>query len=211
MKKLIPTLLFLTLGFYGFSQENENTELSSDTSSTLKATKTTGFAGTFLQLSFINGEAIPFFGGCGAAMFNENLYVGGYGIGLFNGMSLENQNPTENGFVPKSRLDIQMGGIMLGYMPWGDKKYHPIIGLDFGWGNYTLTDETTKNQFMDGTFTTLTPRVGGEADVSDWLKINVGVGYRAFSGIKNSYFESSNMSSPFVDVRLQFGWFANQY
>ena len=211
MRKITLTLITATLAFTLFAQtEEDNTNTPPKTEFVGgNGGKVSGFGGPMFQLAFINGEAIPFIGGGGAGLFNDNFYFGGFGMGTATEIQIENINPLVNGLTPVGRLEMGFGGLMMGYMPMGHKKFHPLIGLDFAWGGYEVYELNADNVILDGTLTAVTPRIGAEANALPWLKVNLGVGYRSVFGSKSTFFNLSDLNSPLLDLRLQFGWFAD--
>lgn len=195
-------LLSFSLNFLIAQNETKQTEFIGGNS----ATYTTGFGGIIFQTSFIDGTPVGFFGGGGAAQFNNSFYFGGFGLGMQNDLRVKNDNLSNN-LPAEGELTMGMGGVMLGFMPMGHKKIHPIIGLDFTWGGYSISDVNSGLDFFDGSFVGVTPRAGIEANALPWLKVNAGLGYRVYTGIENDYINSSFLNAPLIDFRLMFGWF----
>lgn len=209
MKKLIIiALLVASAGTNVLAQtEPEETKNTEKTEFLADGTSSTGFGGPWMQVGFINGNAVPFFGGGGGALFNNQFYFGGFGMGMSSPLTVDNELNNPNLLPPQGDLTIGMGGMILGYTPWGNKKIHPIFGIDFGWGGYSLTYATTNTQFESGNFSTLTPRAGVEMNALPWLKFHLAGSYRVFSGINSTYISNNTLSSPLIELRLHFGWF----
>lgn len=216
MKKLSLFLLssLLVLGLNAQEVENETDESTDNKEKTETQfisgnsdAPSTGFGGPWIQLGFINGNAVPFFGGGGAGYFNNRFYFGGFGMGLMNAATVDNQYIKPNTLPASGDLELGMGGMILGYTPWAEKLAHPIFGLDFAWGGYTITDQVTGIMFDEGGFANITPRAGIEINATPWLKVHAAGGYRWFTGIQSPFMDNSALNSGLVELRLHFGWF----
>jgi len=204
MKSIIT--LSIALCFSAISLKGQNETPKTEYIGGNNDVYTSGFGGIIFQTAFIDGTPTGFFGGGGAVLFDNSFYFGGFGLAMQNDIRVKNIDVTNN-LPVEGNLTIDMGGIMLGYMPFAYKKVHPVIGLDFSWGDYTISNINSKQDFYDDSFVGITPRFGFEANALPWLKLNAGLGYRIYTGMEGDYIPANFLNAPLIDFRIMFGWF----
>lgn len=191
-------LTFMFIAHLGFSQGNDEPEtlLGSGIYSY------SGFGGPMLTFTNITGESTVMSGGGGAVLLNQTFYIGGYGMSnagetdyIYNGTNYD--------------LDFGHGGFLLGYIFKPKKLVHIGLSTRLGWGSIEL-DETTSgnfNEFIDDNTFTINPQVDVELNVTQWFRINTGIGYQYTTGVNTNYFESDDFNSLAVGLSFLFGWF----
>lgn len=160
-----------------------------------------GFGGVLLQFSSIDGNAAVYTGGGGAALFNRQFYFGGYGLGLSSDIKVDVEGASYN-------LDYGHGGFYLGYILAPEKLAHFAFSTKLGWGQASLRNvsQFVGPNYTDNTFS-ITPMIEGELNITNWFKINAGVGYQYTVGVNNDYFDKNAFNSPAVGLSFLFGWF----
>ena len=164
-----------------------------------------GFGSIVVEFGAIGGSAAIVNGGAGAALFNRSLFLGGYGLSLSN--SIQNTN-VQTGI--SREVDFAHGGLYAGYVFFPHKLVHFGISSKLGWGVLQLTPENT---FLPGAspvsdnLLVFTPQLEAEVNLSYWFKVNAGLGYRAVSGVDNSFYSQKDLSSPSLTMSFLFGWF----
>ena len=138
-----------------------------------KAKLTGAFGGPFLEYGEILGQRGSMVGGGGALQF-KNFFVGGYGIGT--------HYPESGPYV----VNVRHGGLWLGYTIPSHKLFHLYASLRAGSGAVRFKFDRSDNR-RDAIFTdriqALTPELGVEVNVSDFLRIAITGGYRLIGGV----------------------------
>ena len=121
------------------------------------------------------------------------------------------------------------GGLWTGYIFRSKSLFHLIAGSKFGWGSVNLSDKYyrhdydkyDKNIVTDQVFVII-PEIGGEVNLTKWMKVNVTIGYRIVTGLNKEYlintgstghleevkyFDQADFNSVQGSVNLVFGWF----
>lgn len=169
-----------------------------------------GFGGPNAELAFIDGEAAFYSGGSGAMIINGSFIIGGYGQGL---VSTHIIDPYE-GFAIRPAVmtnrvtEINHGGLWLGYIHKPNKLVHLHGGLQFGGGEVDFYDQWSESyEFDDDNFIALRPYIGAEINIIKFMKISASAGYQFIQGLNNPHLEDAELSQPFVNLGLKFGFF----
>jgi hypothetical protein len=160
-----------------------------------------GFGGLILQFSSIDGDAAVFTGGGGAVLFNRQFYFGGYGLGLSSDVKVDIEGASYD-------LDYGHGGFYMGYIFAPEKLTHWAFSTKLGWGQANLRNisQFVGPNYSDNTFS-ITPMIEGELNITNWFKINAGIGYQYTVGVDKDLFDNSAFNSPSVGLSFLFGWF----
>lgn len=119
--------------------------------------------------------------------FNKNFLIGWSGYG--SGTTLEND----------MHVDIKGNDLLLGYGLNSYKSLHPFFYLKTGSGTLEV-DESKDNVFV------VEPSIGAEVNVFRWFRLGLDGGYRFVSQVNTPGLSNGDLSSPFVSLRLKFGW-----
>ncbi len=181
MKKIsiIPVLIFTFL-FTTFTDAQNNESIS------------TGFGGPSVQVTQFDGEWTSETGGFGACFLTKNLYLGGGGFGLF----------IEKGSY---KYSMGYGGIMLGYVIAPQNKIHLNSYLLGGWGG--ITERSADQWEFSDDFFIIKPSVELEFNVTNWMRIAAGGGYKLVLGANIPSVDNSDLSSLYGSISLRFGVF----
>jgi hypothetical protein len=202
-----------------------------------KQASISGFAGIFNEFSGFNGEFAFSMGGGAALLIDQRFYIGGYGLGLttrhLNTVKrIEHYSAIENTIYPDLYTHFGHGGFWLGYIHNPHKAIHWSVSTKLGWGAVSLTDklyrdyqENWNNIMVDNVFV-ITPQVDLNMNLLKWMRMSVGVGYRAVTGVdktykyypnndplevpvEKAYFDKNALNSVTGNITLAFGWFNN--
>ena len=215
MKKLIFLILIVNL-FTGLNQLIAQGE--GDTTKYLLSEKTviSGFGSPFVEFSSVNNQFAVCLGGGGAMMINQTFFLGGYFEGILTNHYREDLQLIVDDENPK--ISFEHGGIWLGYIYKHQKAVHGGLSMKLGWGEIDLKDGEGGNpesefDYRDRIFL-IQPQAELELNLTDWFKVNVGLGYRIVTGIDATYeetgkmvnfYENRDFNSPIGTVTLIFG------
>ncbi|MFA5859298.1 MAG: hypothetical protein WC955_09540 [Elusimicrobiota bacterium] len=168
-----------------------------------------GYGGPSYSFSTLNGKSAMFVGGQGGWVANHTITIGGAGYGLTS-----NIRGTDLGLNTTNYLSLGYGGVMVEYIIFSDVIVHATVRTLFGWGGVGLyhrgmhTGSTTDVEDTDnGFFNVIEPSVQAEVNITNFFRINLGVGYRYipnldYEGLKGNALDG--LSAHFV---LKFGKF----
>lgn len=224
MKSFIFTSLLL-LGALSQSVNAQDVEKREFLFGGDKPLRISGFGAPIIEFSSVAGDFSVSTGGGGAVLFNQCFFIGGYGLGTVN-------TGPENFTLQIREFDLDIhtytnlrrmfghGGLWLGYIHNSHKAIHMAVSTKIGGGAVGYYDFDFNNWNTDlgwDAVFVFTPQVEIEMNLLKWFKVNVGVGYRLVSGInetytnadgeEQSYFRSTDFSSPQASVSLMFGGF----
>jgi len=188
MKKLICLTLLLSF-FAGMNLLFAQVE--GDTTQYLLTEKTvlSGFGGPFVEFSSLNKQFAVCLGGGAAMIINQTLFIGGYFEGIVTNHYMKDIDTTIVQ-ADKPKIAFEHGGIWLGYVYKPKKAIHGGLSMKLGWGEIDLK-EGEGNPYSDYDYRDrifpIQPQAEMEFNMTDWFKINVGVGYRIVTGIDATY------------------------
>lgn len=196
--KLIVFLFFI-LPAFAVAQDSDFETLLGGRKITLSV-----FGGPLFEFSSVHNNFGLSSGGGGGLIFNQTLFIGGYGLGLAPviGRNVTLQN------VDYENLEISFGhgGFWFGYIHNFRKLVHFGGSAKFGWGNISLDDNRLQSPYRDNVLV-FTPQIEAEVNIARWLKINLGVGYRIVTGVNEDVFEGRHFNSPQATLGVYVGWF----
>jgi len=215
MRKFTVLLFILLLHITVFSQ-NENDSLKSISSNR----KLNGFI-TLLSDFTINEHQQFAMTGMGCAfLFNDRFFIGGYGIGLVS--SLHRSGILTADLLNNYQLNYAHGGLWLGIIDSPYKKIHGIFSIKLGYGalfmhnvNTTIDYNINRDEFF-----VITPQIESVLLLTDWLRVNLGLGvcflsgisiqYQAANGEKIFIYNSSDFEGFVASISFNFGSFYNK-
>lgn len=196
-------------------------------------TSVSGFGGLIMEFSDIDGQFAFSMGGQGAAIFNQSFFIGFYGQGVVNMPSYTYPQPPLGNDLGQSIL-FYHGGFYTGFVFYPNKPIHFGLSSKFGWGGISLYDNYYNNSYyppggsypyqdyqIDMVFV-VTPQLEAELNITNWFKINMGLGYRWVTGVdatydsfnsstgvikEESYFNSNAFDNMTFSLGFYFGWF----
>lgn len=163
-----------------------------------------GFAAGFAEFSSIQGDFALSAGGEAAFIFGNAFYIGGYGMGLSTRHFKEGLDTIVN--INSPVISFNHAGFWLGYLYKSNKIFHPGISTKIGWGNISLFDRNSDPDFNADKATdrvmVITPQIELDINLTNWLKINIGAGFRFVTGIDKTYkFENSSIVNKYYDLK----------
>ncbi|MCR9249207.1 MAG: hypothetical protein NXI20_02245 [bacterium] len=161
-----------------------------------------GFGGPMFQFTMIDGKAAVLTGGGGAVIMNNQIYVGGYGLGTVTTLNKTLDNVDY-------ATSFEHGGLMFGYIIKPQEIFHIAIGTKLGWGEINTWNKEDAGLYdeADNIFV-FNPTLEGEINVTQWFKLNAGVGFNSVVGVSNDLlYKPIDFNKPQVSLSLFFGWF----
>jgi hypothetical protein len=95
---------------------------------------------------------------------------------------------------------LKYNGLLLGFTPNSYKAIHPRLNALIGGGKIFLRDGNFDRVFV------LQPSAGLEINVFEWFRLGLEGGYRFVSNDNVPGLESEDISSPFAQIDLRFGF-----
>lgn len=193
------TILLTAMSLISRAQEDDFEHLLKD-----KKIRFSVFGSPLFEFSSVHGDFGFSTGGGGGILFNQTLFIGGYGLSLapvigkdmeLNGVNYENLE-----------INFGHGGIWAGYINNYSKLVHVGGSARFGWGKISFEDNPLSNPYEDHVLV-ITPQFEVEVNITRWFKANAGVGYRFVTSVNENVFRAKDFNSPEATVGLIFGWF----
>ena len=97
-------------------------------------------------------------------------------------------------------VNLQSNDFLIGYSPLSYRSLHPYFYTSVGKGTARLENEG-RDRILS-----IQPSVAVELNVLRWFRISAEGGYRFISGSDFTSVSDKALSSPYVGVRLKFGW-----
>lgn len=146
------------------------------------------------NFTFLDEDTEYFSGGNFAFEFGRSLMLGW----SWQRMKDSYRLPSENGVY-----DLRHRGLLIGYAPGTTKVIHPYLSAVIGGGRINFDDSTSLSR--DRVFV-LQPAAGLEVNVFRWFRLGAEGGYRLVSDVDGGGLQSSDVSKPFVQLQLRFGY-----
>lgn len=171
-----------------------------------------GYGALSTQYSKFNGEDAIFTGAYGGWMINHKFMIGLGGYGLVtshDGYAMNGETNTAN------KLKMGYGGLMLEYTFFEKKRIHVTTNLLVGAGAVVNASRSgspdingdTWHSDEESGFRVIQPSINIETDVTPWLRVAVGGGYRYITSVDMSGITDGKMSAPTANLSLKFGVF----
>ncbi|NUQ24481.1 MAG: hypothetical protein HUU34_11065 [Saprospiraceae bacterium] len=123
--------------------------------------------------------------------FGNAILLGWSGAGTRDEVSVNDVTSTFN---------LKYNGFLVGYSPMSGKVVHPRINLLTGRGRLNVNENGDDRVFV------LQPSAGIEVNVFQWFRVGLEGGYRIVDGIDKSALRRQDVSSPFAQLDLRFGF-----
>jgi hypothetical protein len=149
------------------------------------------WGGTNTGLVGFDGENHGMFGGFFGLEFSKSLLLG------FAGYN-SSESTIYNG--QRRKYDIDYGGFSIGYAYQSHKVVHPRVSFLMGSGNLKIKDEPDDNVFV------VQPSAGVEINLFRWFRMGLEGGYRFVSNTSLPKPSDGEVSAPFAQLSLRFGW-----
>ncbi len=179
MKQLIVLALLASFATTSFSQSDQTLFSNS-------GIKLTGiWGGNTSNINEDQDDYGIFHGGYVDLEFNKAFTIGWQGYGL-----------NDQG------LEMKFNGLRLAYAYESYRVVHPTVGLFVGGGRFKTKDEL---RLKDDVFA-LQPSLGLEMNIMKWFRIGVEGGYRFVFDTDIPDYSDTDVSEPYVGLRLKFGF-----
>ena len=178
-----------------------------------KTSNNNKFGAIVLKYSEINEQGALLLGARGGWMINNSLGIGAGVYGLVSDISVSvvDQDRSEN---KSDNVDLIYGGAEISYMFSPDDDLHLTVNTLIGFGkvsvNYAKIDNTNNdfNDFHGGDiFFVAEPSFGLMANVSSFLRFDLGVSYRFASGVDDQSITFKDVSGISGVLALRLGNF----
>lgn len=194
MKRLIPAI-FLFFTFFSSIYGQSETLLKNDIDHG-------GFGGLITNFSEINNSLGVTFGGYGAWLIDHTIAIGGGGLGLTNDIKFDE---TQEG---TRYISFGYGGFYLGYLNNSGRLVHFTVETFIGSGEVNLRYNSDNEDLLeDDRVFVLDPSVNAELNVTSFMRVTLGVGYRFVSGVNTQSLDDEDFSSPTIRASIRFGSF----
>lgn len=199
--------LTMVLSLTAFSQESTNGNKSQFLLDPENGIQISGFGGPIFELSQIDNDLAVCTGAGGAVLFNQQFFIGGYGMGQLPVNGNYSFNIREVLGAPLHQYAnlspiFAHGGLWMGYIHESHKIVHLGLSARMGWGtlafadlNYNFHDSEIG---IDPIFV-VSPQAEIEFNMLKWFKINLGLGYRYVGGVDATYINADNKTVRFYD------------
>ena len=187
MKKISLLTMSLLLTLTLFAQKEETMFGKSG----LRLTGAWGGSTTMIT-EVVNDNAI-YTGGYGGLEFGRSLFIGWGGYKLINDIDFDE-------FETQS-FDMEYKGLMLGYALNAHKPIHPIFMIMGAKGEVEVDDFGAKDNIF-----VVQPSLGIELNVFRWFHLGLRGGYRMVTDTDMTGLTDSDLSAPFGEVNLKFGF-----
>ncbi len=96
--------------------------------------------------------------------------------------------------------ELNHHGLLLAYVPHSYRAFHPYFSAYAGGGRVKQKGGDSDRIFG------ITPAVGVEANLTDWLRLGAEGGYRFIMDVDLPELESPDVSAPFIQLQLRLGY-----
>ena len=150
-------------------------------------------------MAMFNGDLVPMSGGRGQWIIDHKLGLGCGGYSL-NGI------PDIIHSGDRYNMHVDFGGFDMEYFFNSDEVLHYSLYAMIGHGQITAQSESVNFSDSDDYFS-FYPQANAELNVTNWFRINAGVGYQIAQGVKVVGLSNSDLSGPIANVTFKFGKF----
>ncbi|MDO9511784.1 MAG: hypothetical protein Q7J34_08490 [Bacteroidales bacterium] len=197
----------LIVSFLSVAQENVEIKKQRFLLDDENGIQITGFGAPIFEFSEIDNDLSVCMGGGGAVMFNQQFYIGGYGMGLVpvNGKyNFSMRNFINGQLIQYSNLSpiFAHGGLWLGYIHDSDKIVHYGLSTKIGWGTLGFVDlqyNIHDSEIGIDPIFVITPQAEIEINMLKWFKVNFGLGYHYVGGVDATYVNNDNKNIRYYD------------
>jgi len=154
-----------------------------------------------MSFSAVDKEFIHLLGGGGGILIN-NIFFGGYGMGLTTPVPYADNNQND--------LKFGHGGFWMGYILAPGRPVHLSISSMAGWGSISERDPDHSGQLISGNpVFVVTPILELELHFSRFFKLGAGTSVSLVTGpgIARTHYNFSNFAKPAFFLSFKFGWF----
>jgi len=168
-----------------------------------------GYGALTIKFSGINDKLGVLVGGYGGWLINHSFMIGAGGFGLANKIEAdpEIQALSADGKI----LDVQFGygGFIMEYIHNPHRLFHYNIKALIGAGGvgYAVRDDFNASDSKQSACFVLELDANVEMNVTDFMRVNVGAGYRYVSGSDLEGIRDNDLAGPSANIIFKFGKF----
>jgi hypothetical protein len=206
--------IVLFIGIPVFAQ-NQNDANKDNIGLTVK--KVSAFVCAITEVNFTRLNTSNSSGFAVGARFNDKFLIGIYGVGLMTGLKASDFNSIKP--IADYNVSFSQGGFLISFQSKSIKNISFFNTLKIGYGSlflqspyFDLDYKLARDEIL-----ILTPGFDTEIFITDWVKLNFGVGVRFISGlsgkftdVKNHkilYYQHSALDGANISISLIFGSF----
>ncbi|MCU0424956.1 MAG: hypothetical protein MUF71_04945 [Candidatus Kapabacteria bacterium] len=163
--------------------------------------RSSGYGAFSTKFTPIQGQFGTMIGGYGGWFINKALLIGGGGYGLTTSINAP-QRPGES-------ISFGYGGIVLEYVGASDKVFHYAVQTMIGWGGvgfYRPRDFSFSSRSVSPVMV-IEPSLMAELNITNFLRLSVGGGYRFVTGVELAGLTNGDMSGVSAMLNVKFGGF----
>ena len=172
-----------------------------------------GYGGPSVKVSTLRSETGVFVGGYGGWLINHQLMLGGGGYGLVTDHGASDEAMQYYGFTRRMSLDVSYGGGVIEYIIAPNNLVHGYVSVLVGAGNVSYReqmmnwDDSHNGRDYDAFFV-VEPSVNLELNITTWMRLGLGAGYRYVSGVSDLRGITDNdLRGVWGGLTLKFGTF----
>ena len=150
------------------------------------------WGGPAVGVGQLDNELVVFRGGFGGVEFGKKLFLGWGGF--------ETDNDVYIDALDNNRFKMDYSGFIVGYTPAAHKKIHPNFMLLTGSGNAQVGNSETDNVFV------VQPTLGLELNVFRFFHLGIDGGYRMVTNVNIPDMTGRDLSGPYMEVKMKFGF-----
>ncbi|NBC05116.1 MAG: hypothetical protein GVY20_15635 [Bacteroidetes bacterium] len=194
MKRIMPAV-FLLFAFFTNSFGQSETLLNGDIDHG-------GYGGLISNFSEINNSFGVTFGGYGAWLIDHTVAIGGGGLGLTNDIKFD-ETPEGDRYI-----SFGYGGLYFGYLHNSEEMFHITLETFIGSGEVNLRyNSDNEDLFDDDRVFVIDPTINVELNLTNFMRVTIGVGYRFVNGVNLENLDDKDFSSPTFRSTIRFGSF----
>jgi hypothetical protein len=171
--------------------------------------RSTGYGALGFKFTPIQGNFATLLGGYGGWLINKTLMIGGGGYGLTS--QIPSTAPSQAG----KNISFGYGGIVLEYIGLSDKVFHYAVQGFVGWGGAGYYQSQPQqpgpninfSRFQTTPLMVFEPTVLAELNVTNFLRLSAGAGYRIVTGSTLEGLSNADLSSYSISLNVKFGTF----
>jgi hypothetical protein len=214
MKMFTVLLLAFALVLPAYSQDTTKTSHEDEAQTLIGSGHITngGYGAPELKFTQIQGNWGLMMGGRGGWIINHTFSIGGGGYGLLTSHKIENYQPP---FDTTVYLRTGWGGLFLEYINCSNSLVHFTINALIGGGGAVYTRAMKDVMYYDyngrayetSAFFVLEPGATVDLNVTKFMRISLGAGYRIISGLNLSRTTNKDLGGASINLAFKFGKF----
>jgi hypothetical protein len=181
----------------------------------------TFYIGPMVAFSNVEGSFSVDLGATAGFVFREKFIIGAYGLNLMSNPPRADLSTIGYPTYTEGKIKMIQAGGVLGYIHKPENEFHWGGSCSGGLGLISLYATNPENQdselLYDDRVIIVVPKLFVELYMTNWFKVNTGIGYRFFGKVNGAYtnkageliptFNKSDYNKPELSISLLFGRF----